>query len=255
MEGKYSGSIDNEMKKAFFMLNYLSFNVPVYYAKVEVIVPEDMPYNYDYHKVPDNVVKKKENGYQCSGWEFNKIDKAEDEDAVYDKIDPYAYIWGTSIPGWGEFVEWYKEKTYRKLDPTYEVKEVLDTIIKLGMTQMQKVEAVYNYITLKINYSYVSFLQSNYIPKRAGLTCSAGIGDCKDVATLMITMLRYLGIESYYTLVKTNKYFHKFIMPWMLFDHVIVAYVLMAKCIGLIQLPAIILIIVLTRTILTLMPC
>ena len=229
MEGKYSGSIDNEMKKAFFMLNYLSFNVPVYYAKVEVIVPEDMPYNYDYHKVPDNVVKKKENGYQYYTWEFNKIDKAEDEDAVYDKIDPYAYIWGTSIPGWGEFVEWYKEKTYRKLDPTYEVKEVLDTIIKPGMTQMQKVEAVYNYITLKINYSYVSFLQSNYIPKRAGLTCSAGIGDCKDVATLMITMLRYLGIESYYTLVKTNKYFHKFIMPSMLFDHVIVAYVIDGK--------------------------
>jgi lipopolysaccharide biosynthesis regulator YciM len=229
MEGTYTGSIDNEIKDGFFMLNYLSFDVPVYYAKVEIIVPEDMPYNYDFHKVPDNVVKKKENGYQYYTWEFNKIAKAEEEEAVYDKIDPYAYIWGTSIPSWSEFVEWYKEKTYRKLDPTYEVKEVLDTIIKPGMTQMQKVEAVYNFVTEKINYSYVSFLQSNFIPKRAGLTCSAGIGDCKDVATLMISMLHYLGIESYYTLVKTNKYFHKFIMPSLLFDHVIVAYVIDGK--------------------------
>ena len=130
---------------------------------------------------------------------------------------------------WSEFVDWYQQKTYRKLDPTYEILEVLDTIIKPGMSQKEKVEAVYNFVTMKINYSYVSFLQSNYIPKRPGLTCSGGIGDCKDVATLMLTMLHKLGIESYYALVKTNNYFHKNIMPSMLFDHVIVAYYIDGK--------------------------
>ena len=229
LEGNYSGSIGNEFNDGFFMLNYLTIDAPVYYCKVEMILPETMVYNYDVHKVKDNVVKKNENGYQYYTWEYNDLPKVQEEDHVFDKIDPYAYIWGTSMTKWSEFVDWYQQKTYRKLDPTYEILEVLDTIIKPGMTQLEKVEAVYNFVTLKINYSYVSFLQSNYIPKRPGLTCSGGIGDCKDVATLMLTMLHKLGIESYYALVKTNNYFHKNIMPSMLFDHVIVAYYIDGK--------------------------
>lgn len=228
MEGNYSGSMDSEFD-GFFMLNYLSYEAPVYYCKVEVIMPESTVYNYDIHKLKDNVVKKKEKGYDYYRWEFTDIAKVEEEDDVFDRIDPYAYIWGTSMTKWSQFVDWYQQKTYRKLEPTYEVLEVLDTIIKPTMTTLEKVEAVYNFVAVKINYSSVSFLQSNFIPKRPGLTCSAGIGDCKDVATLMITMLHELGIESYYVLVKTNKFFHNYIMPSMLFDHVIVAYVIDGK--------------------------
>lgn len=228
MEGNYSGSMDSEFD-GFFLLNYLSYDAPVYYCKVEVIMPENIVYNYDIHKLKDNVVKKKDKGYEYYRWEFSDLPKVEDEEDVFDKIDPYAYIWGTSMTKWSQFVEWYQQKTYRKLEPTYEVLEVLDTIIKPGMTPMEKVEAVFNYVAVKINYSSVSFLQSNFIPKRPGLTCSAGIGDCKDVATLMITMLHKMGIESYYVLVKTNKFFHNYIMPCMLFDHVIVAYVIDGK--------------------------
>lgn len=229
MEGNYKGFQENEFNDGMFLMNYLSFDAPVYYAKIELIFPDSIEYKYDCHKVSDNIVKKTENGFTHYRWEFNDVAKQEEEDDVYDKIDPYTYVWGTTINNWSTLSDWYKQKTYKKPEATYEVKEALDTIIKSSMTPFEKVEAVYNFVTENINYSYVDFLQSNYIPKRPGLTCSAGIGDCKDVATLMIAMLRELDIESYYVLVKTNRYFHKYIMPCMLFDHVIVAYVIDGK--------------------------
>lgn len=229
MEGTYKGFQENEFNDGVFLLNYISFDAPVYYSKIELIFPDSIEFKYDCHKVTDNVVKKTTNGYTSYKWEFNDVAKQEEEDDVYDKIDPYTYVWGTTISSWSVISNWYKEKTYKKLTATYEVKEALDTLVKSGMTPFEEVEAVYNFVTKDINYSYADFLQSNYIPKRPGLTCSAGIGDCKDVATLMITMLRELGIESYYVLVKTNRYFHKYIMPCMLFDHVIVAYIIDGK--------------------------
>jgi tetratricopeptide (TPR) repeat protein len=229
MEGNYEGFMENEFNDGMFMINNISFSAPVYYSKIEVMVPDSIVFKYDYHKVPDNIVKTIKNGFTSYKWEFSDIAKQENEEDVYDGLDPYAYVWGTTINSWTVLSEWYKQKTYKKLEATYEVKEALDTIVKSSMTPFEKVEAVYNFVTKNINYSYADFLQSNYIPKRPGLTLSAGIGDCKDVATLMISMLHELDIEAYYVLVKTNRYFHKYVMPCMLFDHVIVAYIIDGK--------------------------
>ena len=126
-------------------------------------------------------------------------------------------------------VEWYADKTYKKLESNYEIIEIIDSIVKPAMNDEAIIEAIYNYITSEIQYSYVSFLQSNFTPKAPDLTCSAKIGDCKDVATMMITMLRYLGYEAYYVLVKSNHYDHAEILPSIYFDHVIVGYDLHGK--------------------------
>jgi hypothetical protein len=45
----------------------------------------------------------------------------------------------------------------------------------------------------------------------------------------MITMLREVGIESYYVLVKTNDYFHSKVLPSIYFNHVIAGYYLDGK--------------------------
>jgi hypothetical protein len=45
----------------------------------------------------------------------------------------------------------------------------------------------------------------------------------------MIAMLREVGIESYYTLVKTNSFNHLSILPSLYFDHVVAAYTIKGK--------------------------
>jgi hypothetical protein len=109
---------------------------------------------------------------------------------------------------------------------TYDVREIMDSLLNDGMTDHEKVRALYNFVSGEIKYSFVPFYNSAYIPKNPTNTLSGRIGDCKDVATMLLTMLKELGIESYYTLVKTKQMDHLDNVPSTNFDHVIVAYIL-----------------------------
>jgi len=134
-----------------------------------------------------------------------------------------------SFNDWAPIVEWYMAKTYRKLEPNYEARNIIDSLIKPEMSDKEKIETIYNYITNDINYSFTQLLQSNYIPKNSDLTICSKIGDCKDVSTVLITLLKMVNINAYYVLVKTNNYFHMKTLPNLYFDHVITAYELDGK--------------------------
>lgn len=230
IEGIYSYYTGSELGNEVFLMNYFAFDAPIFKAKLEIITTKDQPINFVYHKLDSSLIKTHtKNNMKYHEWQYSNLKKYENEDAVFDYTEPYAYIMASSMKTWEPIQKWYQKKTYRKLEQTYEIQEIIDSLITDSMSDKEKVNTLYNFITQNINYSYVPFLQNNYIPKRPGLTCSSAIGDCKDVSTLMLTMLKHLGIESYYTLVKTNNYYHKTMLPGMLFDHVIVAYVINGK--------------------------
>lgn len=219
----------SEMDQELALIHYVSFEAPIYYHKFEVAVPQKKYLGYMYHKIRDVLEQSSHDGFDFYKWEYSNLPKVENEDATLDLYDLYGSIMISTIPDWSKLVDWYLQTTYGKTELTYEVKEALDSIVKPNMTVHQKVEAIYNYLTKEIKYSYVSFLQSGYVPKEPGLTLSSRIGDCKDVATLMIVMLRAIGVEANYALVKTNAYNHQTMLPSLYFDHVVVQYVIDEK--------------------------
>lgn len=211
----------NELGSYLHGFQDMIFHAPLNFAKLEVVIPEDQELNYLLHKLDDNLVRSTKNGFKHYLWEYNNLPKQVAEEALVDVYDTYTHIQYNTLKDWASVVEWYQAKTYRKLEMNYELRNILDTIIADGMSDKEKVIAVYNFITKKITYSHTRLLQSGYIPKNTELTCSGRIGDCKDVATLMVSMLNSLGIESYYVLVKTNNMFHQQSLPSLYFDHVI----------------------------------
>jgi len=229
IEGMYTWHPQSELDNELTMNNFFTFEAPVYYTKYEVALRTGKKLNYLHHNLVDNLQKSNHDGYDFYRWEYHDTHKMEHEEASLDDYDMYGTIFISTMTDWSKVVDWYADKTYKKLEPTYEVREVLDSIIKPGMSQPDKVKAIYNYLTKDIKYSYVPFMQSGQVPKRCGLTLSSRIGDCKDVATVMVSMLRQVGIEAYYTLVKTNFYDHFRYLPSQNFDHVIAGYYLDGK--------------------------
>lgn len=223
MEGLNEEATDGMFENQYFDITWLSFGASIHRASVEVLVPEGKYLGYLHHNLPDNIAREKRNGFDSYRWSYSDLQKEPFEEAMLDQADGDRTLFVSTMPDWEPVVDWYLQKTYRRCEAPYDVLEALDSVVTDGMTEAQKVEAVYNYITRKINYSYVPFFQSAYTPKFPTLTLSASIGDCKDVATLMIAMLRELGVESYYTLVKTNYFNHQRFLPSPWFDHVIVA--------------------------------
>ena len=196
---------------------------PVYRTRVELLLPAGKYIDYRLYNLEDNVVKSTRDGYDSYLWDFHHLPRDFEEDALLDDRDMYRAIAFSTLSDWSKVVDWYLGKTYRHCEVQYDIKDALDTIVAPGMSNAEKVEAVYNYLTRTINYSGRTFLQNAHIPRFPETTLSAGIGDCKDVAGLMITMLRDLGIESHFTLVKTNFFDHRRYPPSRWFDHAITA--------------------------------
>lgn len=229
LEGSYGADLSGELGDELFFTLPLNHDAIIYKSKVELMVPEGKFIQFRCNRVNCEYAKRSEKGKDIYTWNNSKVEKFENEAAVLDNYDMYAWIMMSSLSDWTTVSDWYLDKTYRRLEPNYEVRAITDSIVTEEMTDKEKTIAIYNYITKEINYSFVSFLNSNFIPKRPGATCSAKIGDCKDVASLMISMLRHVGIESYYVLVKTRNFTANEPVPSMWFDHVIVGYVLDGK--------------------------
>jgi hypothetical protein len=233
VEGSFEYNMSTEVNNESFMLSGLSYEAPIYYQKLEIITEAGKELNIACNRMDCESFKirteKKEKSYTIRTLERQFVPKMEQEAAVLDRLDAVSWIMVGTMQDWTKISQWYLDKTYRKLELTYEIKNAIDTIVNDGMTDEEKVIALYNFVTKDIKYSYVSFLQSNFIPKSPASTLSAGIGDCKDVSSLSIAMLRYVGIEAYYVLVKTRDFTNLEPIPSILFDHVITGYVLDGK--------------------------
>lgn len=218
-----------ELGNNLYDFQYLIFHAPLNFVKLEVAIPKEQKLNYLLHKVEDQVKVETKEDFTHYTWTYHNLPKMVQEEAVLDMFDTFSHVQYNTMNDWSDVVEWYQAKTYRKLELNYELENILDSIIIEPMTDKEKVIAIYNYITKEITYSNTRLLQSGYIPKNTELTCSGQIGDCKDVATLMISLLRSQGLEAYYVLVKTNSMFHMQTLPSLYFDHVIAGVLLDGK--------------------------
>lgn len=110
------------------------------------------------------------------------------------------------IPSWQDVIQWYHSVSHTKARSTFEITEVMDSLVPRGATMPESeiIQRVYQYITTNVRYSAVSFRQSGIIPQYGRKTLITRIGDCKDVATLCIAMLAERNIRAHIVLVNTE---------------------------------------------------
>ncbi|HFB99790.1 MAG TPA: DUF3857 domain-containing protein, partial [Phaeodactylibacter sp.] len=225
IEGFSNGDMTREIPNEMYHITWLSMEIPIYRSVFELILPKEKQVNYECNRVTCTPKIRTENEVKIYTWEIEDIPKNEHEEAILNNMDKFAWIMLSTQKDWKKIAKWYESKTYRRWEANYDVKNQLKKIVHKGMTSKEKVQAVYNYLTSGITYSHVGFLNSSYTPKKPAQTICSGIGDCKDVASLMIAMLRELGIEAHYVLVRTSDYTHHEPRPSVLaFDHVVVGY-------------------------------
>lgn len=225
IEGGSEQTMPDEIPGELLNIDVLTWTAPVAKATMEMLLPKDQEIYLTSNRL-DLVPTRRDTGdFKMLTWTWRDIQKHESEEASPQNLDEYAYLMMGSVPDWSRVVAWYNRKTYCRTAPNYEVLDKARELIKPGMTKEQIVETLHTFITKDINYSYVSFLNSNYTPKKPGATLGGKVGDCKDVATLMISLLRENGIPAWYTLAETHGFSRQEPRPTLyVFNHAIVAY-------------------------------
>jgi transglutaminase-like putative cysteine protease len=121
---------------------------------------------------------------------------------------PWAEVLGhvnvSTYKTWEEMGRWYWGLVKDQFVPDDEVRRRAQALTKGLKDDAAKVRAVYDFVVQKTRYVALEFGIHGYKPYRCAQIFARGFGDCKDKATLIVTMLNALGIKATPVVVRTG---------------------------------------------------
>jgi hypothetical protein len=104
---------------------------------------------------------------------------------------------------WDDLGKWYWGLVRDQLVADDEVHRRAEALTQGLKDDRAKVRAIYDYVVQKTRYVALEFGIHGFKPYRCAQIFARGFGDCKDKATLIVTMLGALGIKATPVVVRT----------------------------------------------------
>ena len=121
------------------------------------------------------------------------------------------YVCSTDDPRWADRnrVSWddisglYHWLSKDRLTPSAEMKEVVAQLIQPAETPLEKIRAIVNYVRKNISYVAVEMGLGGYQPRHVQNTFKNRYGDCKDMSSMIVSLLGEADITAYPALIRT----------------------------------------------------
>src|ERR1700746_237065 len=129
----------------------------------------------------------------------------------------------TTFETWEEIAHWYSQLEEGRTEPSPEIRAKTQELIQGRTAALDKIQALYDYVSKNIRYVSLSFGLSRYQPHPASEVFANQYGDCKDKHTLLAAMLEAAGIRSDAVLIPSLRKLDVSLPSPSQFDHVITA--------------------------------
>jgi hypothetical protein len=106
---------------------------------------------------------------------------------------------------WNDMGQWEDGLTRGRRDASAEIKQKVVALTSSANTQLAKMRLLAQFVQKDIRYVAIQLGIGGWQPHPAAEIFVHRYGDCKDKATLMSTMLKEIGVESYYFSVNTTR--------------------------------------------------
>jgi tetratricopeptide (TPR) repeat protein len=183
---------------------YLQSTEPIARAEYVLITPKSRTF---YFNEPWNGVKPvvEEKGDRRI-WRFTAEDVAplEPEPAMPPLAEALGHVHVSTYKSWDEMGRWYWGLVKDQFIADDEVRRRALEITKDLTDPRAKVKAVYDFVVQKTRYVALEFGIHGFKPYRCSQIFARGFGDCKDKATLIVTMLKELGIDATIVILRTG---------------------------------------------------
>jgi tetratricopeptide (TPR) repeat protein len=194
----------NEMADYFGEVEYLGSDEPVASTEYVLITPKARTFNINASSVPGLKRETTDDGER-------HIDRFLADNLAPIAAEPVMPAWAEILPHvhvstfktWDQVGAWYWGLARDQFDVDDEVRRRVKEITKGLTDDPAKIRAIYKYAT-ETRYVALEFGLEGIRPRRCAQTLARGWGDCKDKATLIVTMLREAGIPSTIVLVRTG---------------------------------------------------
>jgi len=213
----YSWHGSGDMKKMRFD--------PVRETVVKIDVPEGAALQYKLHNAaiaPDISTADGRTTYQWVARNLPRV-KAESGTAIsYSEIMPWLNL--STLKAWKPVSD-VMYKAYRDAaEPSEAIRKLALKITEKAVSDEEKIKALYYYMDKNIKYIFAHLGRGGYVPHRSQEIMNQMYGDCKDQTTLLISMLKAVGIEAYPALLNAAEDIVKpeTLPNLRMFNHVIV---------------------------------
>ncbi len=99
---------------------------------------------------------------------------------------------------------WYRTFVKDLLDHDPEVEKFVKTIVNDSDSELEKVRKIYAWVQSNIKYIAFEDGMRGLIPHPGSYVINKRYGDCKDMASATVSMLREAGVEAHYTWIGTR---------------------------------------------------
>ncbi len=130
-----------------------------------------------------------------------------------------------SFRDWKDMGIWFTGLAQGRRDPTPEIKQKVGALTGSEASPVDKMAALAKFVQQDIRYVAIELGIGGIQPHAAGEVFQHHYGDCKDKATLMGTMLKEIGVDSYYVIINSERGSVDAKTPAQIgaFDHAIIA--------------------------------
>ena len=109
------------------------------------------------------------------------------------------------LANWEELGSWYENLISGQMQASEPIKQETSSLTAGKSGQLPKMQAIAGFMQHDIRYVEIKLGIGGWQPHAAPDVFSHRYGDCKDKATLMHTMLREIGIDSYLVLINMRR--------------------------------------------------
>jgi tetratricopeptide (TPR) repeat protein/transglutaminase-like putative cysteine protease len=214
----------NEFADYFGEVVYFGSTDPVQNAEYVLITPKSRKFYIDVTQ-KDLSQEKKDIGDQSIYRFYAKtVPPIVPEPSMPPWPEVAGFVHVSTFHTWKDLGQWYWGLVKEQFDLDDETRKLAREVAKGKTTELDKVKAVYAWVVTNTRYVALEFGIYGYKPHRCVQTVSRGWGDCKDKATVIVTLLKELGIESTIVVLRTQLRgdFKSKIPSLAPFDHAIV---------------------------------
>jgi len=195
----------NAFADYFGEVDYLQSSEPIARAEYVLLTPKNRTFYFNEPRVPNLTRTVDESGEQRI-FHFVATDVPpilpEPSQPPYGELLGHVHV--STYKSWDEMAHWYwglvKDQFVADDEVRLRAAEATN-----GLTdERAKVRAVYDYVVEKTRYVALEFGIHGFKPYSCSQIFARGFGDCKDKATLIVTMLKELGIPATIVIVRTG---------------------------------------------------
>src|SRR5258706_4025722 len=203
-------------EQPYFLQNIWRFQEtdPVRESHYSLQLPPGWEYRASWLSYPE--VKPTDRGGNLSSWAVSDVKGIRHEpemppwEAVAGRLVVSFFPAGGSsrkneLATWESMGRWYANLTVDRMASSYAIKQEESCLAAGKTATLAKMQAIAGFLQHDIRYVAISLGIGGFQPHAAPDVFSHKYGDCKDKATLMHTMLREIGVDSYLVLINMRR--------------------------------------------------